>query len=115
MRTEQEWQVIEDLALPTLVPLFLDVTKPGSCHSAMNFVEQVMNTTELPLVALVNNAGVMTTSPLEHHDMRDARRVFDVNFFGVLSLLQLALPALRRSGGRVVNVSSMVAVAGDIN
>jgi NAD(P)-dependent dehydrogenase (short-subunit alcohol dehydrogenase family) len=81
----------------------------------MNFVEQVMNTTELPLVALVNNAGVMTTSPLEHHDMRDARRVFDVNFFGVLSLLQLALPALRRSGGRVVNVSSMVAVAGDID
>mmetsp|Transcript_6524 Transcript_6524/g.10660 ORF Transcript_6524/g.10660 Transcript_6524/m.10660 type:complete len:398 (+) Transcript_6524:176-1369(+) len=111
VRTEDEMLAIQALGVPTLKPLFLDVTKHGSCHSAVQFLEDAMQEMDLPLVALVNNAGIMTTSPVEFHAMSDARRVFNTNFFGVLDLVQLALPALRKSNGRVVNVSSMVSIA----
>ena len=58
-------------------------------------------------------AGIMTTAPLEYHATADARRVFETNFFSVLDLVQLALPCLRECRGRVVNISSMVSIAGE--
>ena len=62
---------------------------------------------------LVNNAGLDLVSPVLDTSEADARRIFDVNFFGALFLLQAAARALAaRGAGAIVNVSSRTASAG---
>jgi NAD(P)-dependent dehydrogenase (short-subunit alcohol dehydrogenase family) len=61
---------------------------------------------------LVNNAGMDFTGDLLAADITEARRVFDVNFFGALGLLQEAGRAMRGRGGSIVNVTSRAASVG---
>lgn len=60
-----------------------------------------------PLVALVNNAGMSFSMPIEFAPMDKVRHLFEVNLFGLMRLTQLALPLLRASRGRLVLVSSI--------
>src|SRR6476619_1806644 len=48
---------------------------------------------------------------LEETGMPDARRVFDVNFWGLVHGSLAALPHLRREGGALINVGSEVSHA----
>ncbi len=59
------------------------------------------------LDALVNNAGVVVSGPLETLSTEQMRSQFDVNVVGAVALTNLALPKLRASRGRVVFVSSL--------
>ena len=62
---------------------------------------------------LVNNAGILGTSPLPPvagYPLDDLREVFEVNVVAQVALAQLALPALRDRGGAVVTVTSDAAV-----
>jgi len=62
---------------------------------------------------LVNNASHLGPSPqppLRDYPAEDLRRVYEVNVFAPLALLQLAWPRLATAGGVVVNVSSDAAV-----
>jgi NAD(P)-dependent dehydrogenase (short-subunit alcohol dehydrogenase family) len=59
------------------------------------------------LDALVNNAGVVVSGPLETLSAEDLRSQFDVNVVGAVALTNLVLPKLRASRGRVVFVSSL--------
>ncbi len=61
---------------------------------------------------LVNNAGLGHFGACEFTDEEAARRVFDVNFFGALALTREMIPALRESGGKIVNLSSVFGFAG---
>jgi short-subunit dehydrogenase len=54
----------------------------------------------------VNNAGVTIYGQLEEVAEEDARRLFDINFWGVVNGSLAALPYLRRRGGALVNVGS---------
>jgi NAD(P)-dependent dehydrogenase (short-subunit alcohol dehydrogenase family) len=45
--------------------------------------------------------------PLLDADLKESRRVFDVNYFGVLAVTQAFAPLLIQSKGRVVNISSV--------
>lgn len=56
----------------------------------------------------VNNAGVAIYGRLEEVDEDDSRRLFDVNFWGVVNGSLAALPHLRASGGTLINVGSEV-------
>lgn len=56
----------------------------------------------------VNNAGVAIYGRLEEVDEEDSRRLFDVNFWGVVNGSLAALPHLRSSGGALINVGSEV-------
>ncbi|MDT5258232.1 MAG: hypothetical protein QOD10_3312 [Mycobacterium sp.] len=60
-----------------------------------------------PLRALVNNAGISANAPVETLPIAEWRRLFEVNLFGHVAMTQALLPALRRSGGTVVNISSV--------
>jgi NAD(P)-dependent dehydrogenase (short-subunit alcohol dehydrogenase family) len=60
------------------------------------------------LDALVNNAGVGLSGPVEGVPLPDVRRLFDVNFFGAVRMIQAVLPRMRQHGsGVIVNVSSV--------
>lgn len=61
--------------------------------------------------ALVNNAGTLDPiQRIEHADPHAWQVNWQVNVLGPVMLSRAALPALRRSSGRVVNVSSGAAV-----
>lgn len=55
----------------------------------------------------VNNAGVAIAGKLEDMADADARRVFDINFWGVVHGCKAALPHLKRGGGVLVNLGSV--------
>lgn len=59
------------------------------------------------LDAVVNNAGIVVSGPLESLSAAELRDQFEVNVVGAVALTNLVLPRLRRSGGRVVFVSSL--------
>jgi len=63
----------------------------------------------------VLNASTLGPSPLPllaAYDLAQLRDVFEVNTVASLGLTQLALPALRAAGGRVIFVSSDAGVEG---
>lgn len=57
--------------------------------------------------ALVNNAGVLgNLSPLELCSREDFTRVLNVNLLGPIEVIRAFLPLVRKSRGRIVNITS---------
>jgi short-subunit dehydrogenase len=54
----------------------------------------------------VNNAGVAIAARLETLPLEDARRLFDVNFWGTVHGSLAALPHLDKKGGALINLGS---------
>lgn len=59
----------------------------------------------------VNNAGVAIYGKLVDNTDGDARRLFDINYWGVVNGSLIALPHLRAQGGALINVGSEVSEA----
>jgi NAD(P)-dependent dehydrogenase (short-subunit alcohol dehydrogenase family) len=103
VRTQQAADRLRDPGSPDLVPVLIDVTDTASIASALHRVRDE----GIPLAGLVNNAGTQVLAPVESLDLADVRKVVEVNLIGQIAVVQAALPLLRRSRGRVVNVSSV--------
>jgi short-subunit dehydrogenase len=56
----------------------------------------------------VNNAGVTVFGEIAETPVDDARRLFETNYFGVVNGSLAALPHLRRRGGALINVGSVL-------
>src|SRR4029077_10501908 len=87
----------------SVTPLVIDLTAPD--------VEQRLGTAidaAGGLDILVNNAGYGLFAPVEQTPDSEARAVFETNFFAPLAVLRAALPSLRRSRGRVLQLSSLL-------
>ncbi|XP_011354940.1 estradiol 17-beta-dehydrogenase 2 [Pteropus vampyrus] len=86
--------------------LQLDVTNPQQIKDAYSkVVEKVQNR---GLWAVVNNAGILGL-PIDGEliPMTDYKNCMAVNFFGAVEVTKSFLPLLRKSKGRLVNISSM--------
>lgn len=59
----------------------------------------------------VNNAGLSIYGRLDEVEDGDSRRLFDINFWGVVYGSLTALEHLRKQGGALINVSSEVSEA----
>ena len=94
-----------------LIPLALDVTDAEQISAAARRVEGEAAEGSAPpqggLDALVNNAGIVVGGPLELVPLPELRRQLEVNVVGQVAVMQAVLPALRRSRGRIVFVSSV--------
>ncbi|SNX61928.1 NADP-dependent 3-hydroxy acid dehydrogenase YdfG [Streptomyces sp. TLI_55] len=95
------------LGLAAVTPVVLDVTDPDSIQAAATTVAPVL--ADHGLDALVNNAGVIVQGPVELVPPHALRRQFEINVLGQIAVTQAFLPALRRAGGRVVNVGAVTA------
>ena len=58
---------------------------------------------------LINNAGYGLSGAIELTPIEEVRALFDVNFFGVFSCTQNALPFMNE-GGKIINISSACAL-----
>jgi NAD(P)-dependent dehydrogenase (short-subunit alcohol dehydrogenase family) len=76
-------------------------------------VEAVRTATGGKLDILINNAAAFNLMPLADQNLDDARKLFEVNFFGLLAVTQAFLPLLIAIGGDaiVANVSSISVTA----
>ncbi|KAL1473110.1 hypothetical protein MTO96_038919, partial [Rhipicephalus appendiculatus] len=59
---------------------------------------------------LVNNAGIAMQGLIQNTPMEKFNRVWDTNFRGQLSMIQKAVPHLRKTKGSIVNVSSIASM-----
>ncbi len=90
-----------------LHPIVADVSDPLVCARVVEETTDVFG----HLDALVNNAGILEPlARIAETDPTVWRRNLDVNLLGPFYLSQKAIPHLRRSRGRIVNVSSGAAV-----
>ena len=84
--------------------LELDVTVPKTIAQCK---EIVAKRTGGSLDVLVNNAGVEFNSPLLDTDVAEAKRLYDVNVWGPLAMVQAFAPLLVEAKGVVFNQSSI--------
>ncbi len=85
-----------------------DVTDENNVMSSIN--EIINNDGRIDIV--VNCAGFGISGAVEFTDLDNAKRQFDVNFFGMVNVNKAVLPYMREKGsGRIVNISSVAAVA----
>jgi len=90
---------------PGIEPLIIDVTNPDHIGALAARVYEEPHGRAVRV--LVNNAGVQANVPIEAFAIDEWRRMFEVNLFGHVAIIQALLPALIRSKGRVVNISSV--------
>ncbi|MCK4359085.1 MAG: SDR family oxidoreductase [Candidatus Cloacimonetes bacterium] len=86
-----------------LIPVILDVTDDNSIKRAVNIVERE---TGGELYGLVNNAGISLNAPLELIPLSKIKMLMDVNVTGLLAVTKAFIPLLRKSKGRIINISS---------
>ena len=85
-----------------------DVTDETSVIAAINQIAQEQGKIDI----VVNCAGFGISGAVEFTELLDAKRQFDVNLFGMVNVNKAVLPYMRRNGGgRIVNISSVAAVA----
>ena len=88
-----------------LEPIMLDITNEAEIAALVKHIAD--DHERRPLRALVNNAGIGLNAPVEALPLSEWRRLFDVNLFGQVAMMQALLPALIDSRGTVVNISSV--------
>ncbi|XP_078666583.1 retinol dehydrogenase 16-like [Branchiostoma floridae x Branchiostoma belcheri] len=89
-----------------LQPIQMDVSSSDSVRQAFIVVKDSVGSKGL--WGLVNNAGIFgPIGSVEWPSIADYQAVLDVNLLGMIDVTKTFLPLLKKSRGRVVNVSSV--------
>ena len=82
---------------PGIEPLIIDITNQDHIRALATRVHE--DPQGRAVRALVNNAGIGVNAPVEVFAIDEWRRLFEVNFFGHIAVIQTLLPALIRKKG----------------
>ena len=86
------------------VTVALDVTDKEQIATAVRTATDAFGGIDV----LVNNAGNGYLAAIEEGEDDQVRKLFDVNYFGVVDMIKAVLPGMRaRGAGHIVNISSM--------
>jgi len=92
-------------------PLVFDVRDLDDIKGAFEQVKEVLG--DENLYALVNNAGIAISGPIQFIDSSDIKDQFDINVIGLINTSQVFLPLLggkqnnTKPSGRLINISSV--------
>lgn len=101
-RSTDKMRCLETIENIFLLPL--EVTSPSSIASAVDTVKSANNGR---LDYLVNNAGLFHVMPVLDTDIENAKKVFEVNFWGMLAVTQAFAPLVIAAKGCIVNIGSV--------
>lgn len=107
---DRGWTVYElsrrEIPADKITHITADVTDPDSLSAA--FAQVFEKEGRLDLV--VCNAGFGISGAVELTQIEEAKKQFDVNFFGTVRTIQAALVYFRKTGaGKIINLSSVAA------
>lgn len=99
-----------ELINPELVTgVVLDVQKQETIDQAALLIKEKYGRLDV----LVNNAGYGTLGPIEETSEEEIKRQFDVNVFGCVRMIKLALPFMREQrSGHILNITSIAGLNG---
>ena len=84
-----------------------DIRQPRDCQRLIEFALDRFGTIE----GLVNNAGIVgPIGSVAEGDLEAWRQNWEINVLGPVRLTQMAIPHLRQSAGRIINISSGFAI-----
>eukprot|EP00105_Crassostrea_gigas_P010561 XP_011425893.1 PREDICTED: D-beta-hydroxybutyrate dehydrogenase, mitochondrial-like isoform X1 [Crassostrea gigas] len=86
--------------------LQLDVTCDSDIKEAVAFI--TAHSKNKGLWGVVNNAGVNVVGDMETTPIDQINRCLSINLFGMIRVTQQVLPMIRKSQGRIVNISSVM-------
>lgn len=92
---------------PGVEILELEVT---SQESISKCVKLVSDRTGSSLDVLINNAGADFVMPLLDVDVQEARKLFDLNVWSILTMTQAFTPMLLKTKGCICNIASIMAL-----
>jgi 3-dehydrosphinganine reductase len=92
----------------TVLTLAADVQAEDTLGSGFNALAAELGGID----ALVNSAGILKEGYFETLPSNAHRDVMAINYFGTLNAIRAALPHLKRSRGRIVNVASVAGLTG---
>ncbi len=95
----------EELIRENVIPVHLDVNIQSSIDNALVSISKKCG--ENGVYAIINNAGIAIAGPLEFLSIEKFRYQMETNVIGQLKVIQAFLPLIRKSGGRIVNISSI--------
>ena len=91
--------------IENVYPVILDVEDGASITAAARQIESQLKGRGLD--GLVNVAGIGMVGPVEFAAMADLRKIFEVNFFGQVAVIQALAPLLRKNRGRILNITTI--------
>jgi NAD(P)-dependent dehydrogenase (short-subunit alcohol dehydrogenase family) len=100
VRSERDAGVVAALSPQRISSVILDVTDAGHIAKLEASLPERLD-------AVVNNAGIVVSGPMETVSPEDWREQLEINVIGQLAVTQAVLPRLRKSRGRVVFISSV--------
>lgn len=93
--------------------LQLDITKPDEIEKAYQKVQETIATSNLgvrELYGLINNAGRTYMAPIEWakpDSIEEYETIINTNTYGTIRMTRKFLPLLRKSKGRIINITSV--------
>lgn len=96
-------QALLQIQNPLLTRLKLDITVADHRLKIQSFIADTLHN---QLDCLINNAGFGLLGVFEECNEAQIREQLETNIIGLILLTQVCLPALRRSKGRIINMSS---------
>lgn len=103
VRKEEDGERLLAQVTGDVIPVIIDVTERDQIDATLSRIETEVG----HLDGLVNNAGIGFGGPIELVSDEEWRRVFDVNFFGAVTLTREAMPLVDKAGGRFVHIGSI--------
>ena len=100
VRSEQDAEAVTGLSPQSISSVILDVTSADDIAALDGALPERLD-------AIVNNAGIAVGGPMEAVSPDEWRKQLEINVIGQLAVTQAAIPRLRKSGGRIVFISSV--------
>jgi NAD(P)-dependent dehydrogenase (short-subunit alcohol dehydrogenase family) len=106
---EKVRHVFREVPAENIALVQLDVTNEAQAKAAVDAAVERFGRIDV----LVNNAGYSLLGNFEQMTTAEIQQQFATNFYGVVHLMQSALPVMRRQrSGHIINLSSVAGVVG---